>query len=113
MLHVMADPQPVASDPASSHGRAAVRDSGTLRIVVRQRAKQSLRHTGVIVHIDGVAYAGHWGVQDLSVRSGEHRVAVSFRYFGALRGRAQREITIARGETMQLDYLAPWFLFGT
>ena len=86
---------------------------GTLRIAVRERPKQSLRHTTVILEVDGVAYAGAWGVHDVPVRSGRHRVAVAFRYLGGLRGRAECTVTIPPGGTGELEYTTPWFLFGT
>jgi hypothetical protein len=94
-------------------GRPGREDAGTVCLVVRPRPEQSLTHTQVSVEVDGVSRPGRWGMQELQLEPGDHRVAVTFRYCRGWRGRAERRITLDPGAVLQLEYVTPSFMFFT
>ena len=80
---------------------------------MHQRAKQSLTHTQVTIEVDGVARPGRWGMQELVLDAGEHRIAVEFRYCRGARGRAELRIVVDPEAVVDLEYVAPRFMFFT
>ncbi len=108
----MSDTDHTCCSPPCTDAVARRSIAGSLRLLVRHRPKQSLCHTTVTVEIDGVARKGKWGRQEFDVLPGEHRLAVSFRYCRGQRGRAERVIVVTPGDTVQLEYETPAFMFG-
>jgi hypothetical protein len=65
------------------------------------------------VAIDAVPVPGSWGRTVLPVTPGPHRVQVYVPYFLPPRvGRAETILTVQPGQTIELEYRAPAFLFA-
>jgi hypothetical protein len=65
------------------------------------------------VAVDAVPVAGSWGRTVLPVGPGPHRVQVYVPYFLPPKvGRAEAIVTVQPGQTVELEYRAPAFLFA-
>ncbi len=64
------------------------------------------------VAIDGYQYELPWGTNVFPVPPGTHRVRVGFKYiFMSYAGANEVDVTVRPGETVAIEYRAPWLVF--
>ena len=87
--------------------------AATIRVTTKHTPLAFLLYmTKITLTTDGQSEQVPWGEQERSVEPGRHEVGISFRYLGRDAGPATATVDVADGETADITYKAPFFMFS-